>query len=284
MRIASKATRLLAVLVMLSACGIDGAGQSAVPDSATASEARRVATPARLERPIEVDYPAAAGGVGGIAVVECRVGSGWGMRPLRVISSPHKALTDAVVNELILTQAIPARDEDGRSIESTLTVEVAFPSLDPEFVRRPSDDEYAVYTALLGRNPERSHLVTVSGTTRDLASRDVFNAASLTRHFEKSPASKGLLDATLVESFRVARRLATPIDISRLPGAQARPAGSTGDTHLALSRVGFNHDRTVALVATYFYCGPLCAEGEYVLVVKKRGLWRVQERMRTWIS
>jgi hypothetical protein len=42
---------------------------------------------------------------------------------------------------------------------------------------------------------------------------------------------------------------------------------------IALSAVGFNHDKTVAIVFMAHSCGSLCGGGEYYVLQKKDGKW-----------
>lgn len=54
--------------------------------------------------------------------------------------------------------------------------------------------------------------------------------------------------------------------------------------YLVLSRPGFNRDRNPALVHVGLNCGGLCGFGQYVLLEKEKGSWRVRETAQTWIS
>jgi hypothetical protein len=51
--------------------------------------------------------------------------------------------------------------------------------------------------------------------------------------------------------------------------------GASG--YLWLSAVGFNSDRTFALVSVSHICGTLCAGGHYYLLHKQDGEWRAVE-------
>jgi hypothetical protein len=51
-----------------------------------------------------------------------------------------------------------------------------------------------------------------------------------------------------------------------------------------LSRVGFDADRTRALVYRGQVCGPLCGSGGYVLLEKRSGAWRIVDEAHLWIS
>jgi len=53
---------------------------------------------------------------------------------------------------------------------------------------------------------------------------------------------------------------------------------------ITLSRVGFNPDKTQALVFVAHTCGLLCGEGNYFVLAKKDGEWKIVKGMVTWVS
>lgn len=53
---------------------------------------------------------------------------------------------------------------------------------------------------------------------------------------------------------------------------------------LALSRVGFSASMDQAFVYARNTCGSLCGVGEYYLLSKKNGAWRVEAVLRLWVS
>jgi hypothetical protein len=59
---------------------------------------------------------------------------------------------------------------------------------------------------------------------------------------------------------------------------------SGGRGILRLTKVGFNKDRTEALVYVEFICPLLCGGGGNVLLEKHSGAWRVKERFDVWKS
>ena len=54
--------------------------------------------------------------------------------------------------------------------------------------------------------------------------------------------------------------------------------------YIRLSRVGFNKARDQAIVKTGWMRGPLHGEGNYVLLGKQNGSWKVLKRVTTWVS
>jgi len=53
---------------------------------------------------------------------------------------------------------------------------------------------------------------------------------------------------------------------------------------LVLSRVGFNRTMDQAFVYVANSCGSLCGVGEYYLLSKKNGAWKVKAVFRLWVS
>ena len=53
---------------------------------------------------------------------------------------------------------------------------------------------------------------------------------------------------------------------------------------LKLSRVGFNADKSQALIFVAHSCGWLCGEGNYFVLVKKDGEWKIMKELVTWMS
>lgn len=52
----------------------------------------------------------------------------------------------------------------------------------------------------------------------------------------------------------------------------------------SFSRVGFNAQGTEALVYTEYECGWLCANGEYLFLVKDGSKWKIMARIQMWVS
>ena len=50
------------------------------------------------------------------------------------------------------------------------------------------------------------------------------------------------------------------------------------------SNPGFNRDYTQAVVSTGRGCGGLCGAGYFVLLTKDSGVWKVKNKMGTWVS
>jgi hypothetical protein len=58
--------------------------------------------------------------------------------------------------------------------------------------------------------------------------------------------------------------------------ANSRGVGTTTkqrEPEVSFSAVGFNKDRTVAVVYATYWCGPLCGRGTYYMLDKRDGEW-----------
>jgi hypothetical protein len=53
---------------------------------------------------------------------------------------------------------------------------------------------------------------------------------------------------------------------------------------ITLSRVGFSQDKSQALIFVGYQCDWLCGQGNYILLTKKGGDWKVEKKSMTWIS
>jgi hypothetical protein len=76
------------------------------------------------------------------------------------------------------------------------------------------------------------------------------------------------------------------VDFGRTSG-RANPPGAASIV-FEVSAVGFNRDRTRALVYVGHHCGSLCGGGRYHLLVKNDGKWQVDREYRgmscAWVS
>jgi hypothetical protein len=58
----------------------------------------------------------------------------------------------------------------------------------------------------------------------------------------------------------------------------------TAGAIVTLSRVGFNADKSQALIFVGYQCDWLCGEGNYILLIKKEGEWKIEKKSMTWVS
>lgn len=55
-------------------------------------------------------------------------------------------------------------------------------------------------------------------------------------------------------------------------------------TVVSVSRVGFNSEKTQALVYLEFWCRSLCGEGNYIFLNKQNGKWKAIKQNMMWVS
>lgn len=56
------------------------------------------------------------------------------------------------------------------------------------------------------------------------------------------------------------------------------------DSIYTFSRAGFSRDGNKALIFVTFWCFSACGEGNYYIMKKENGEWRIVDRLMTWIS
>ena len=191
-----------------------------------------------------------------------------------------------------------------------LIAAVPIPSLSAS--AEAQDEEYAVYAALLSARwsgEDKSPFV-IQAETSDAGHfhSDNFDqtAEFLRKEFKEREPSIALTDE--LESFRRVRNSAVRLDPGKLglPNAKVVPSAEIDPIFespglenswakfrehfggawgiVRLSRVGFNADRSRAILSVSGSCGPLCGSGDYVVLEKKSGKWRVLGRVMAWIS
>lgn len=91
-------------------------------------------------------------------------------------------------------------------------------------------------------------------------------------------------NATVV-SFRQRLRLKPGWDWKSVAERAAGAAHPLRATIVTVSRPGFNAAHTEAIVYATMYCGPLCAQGSYLILDRAAGgPWRVRKRVLIWES
>lgn len=168
----------------------------------------------------------------------------------------------------------------------------------------PDADEYAVYAALFaekGDDKEGKQIVLENATVVN----DTFSQRMDQKSIEKLFGLPSITDAikdfltknrkssALADQFRLKATivLISNSDVKRLFHDSIEggwdlfhakyPNANSINT---LSRVGFNKDKTVALLYYTYSCGGLCGQGQYVLLRKHEGQWKIEKESMTWIS
>jgi hypothetical protein len=54
--------------------------------------------------------------------------------------------------------------------------------------------------------------------------------------------------------------------------------------YFSISQAGFNFNKTEAILYGNHHCAGLCGGGEYILLRKVNGVWRIVDRHGTWVS
>ena len=176
----------------------------------------------------------------------------------------------------------------------------------------PTAEEYAVYTALLSERwaGEGKPSFVIKRETADTSHWGEFGhtADFLKKEFEGRGAAISLED-DLIESFSRIHDSSVRLDSKSLKVPNATIVPSTEITQvfqsdgplenswamfrarfggawgiITLSRVGFSADGSRALLSVSDTCGPLCGSGDYVLLEKTEGKWRIVASIRAWIS
>ena len=150
----------------------------------------------------------------------------------------------------------------------------------------PSDereDSYAIYSLLLRREgPEQ-----INASARAIVSQTQRGRLPMCIRPAKDQESVYI---PLAEEFERRNRIQYTLE-SRfdLPLYTLIPRGTIStflESHprsvvvLEVSAIGYNEDRSRALVYVGHYCGPLCGGGTYHLLAKKDGLWQLNTEFR----
>lgn len=168
----------------------------------------------------------------------------------------------------------------------------------------PDADEYAVYAALFaekGNDKQGTQIVLEEATVVNDSFAGRMDQRSLEKLFGL-PSIKDAIDdfikknrksSVLTDQFKLKATivLITNSDVKRMfhdsidGGWDLFHAKYPNATSInTLSRVGFNKDRTDALVYYTYSCGGLCGQGQYVLLGKHDGQWKIEKESMTWIS
>lgn len=238
-------------------------------------------------------------------------------RPLVLVST----FTLGLFVTLLLTSAADALSrllyEPSESIPTLCS---GVRNYDPGACSRPDLQEYeeaAVYSALIentdirvhGRPLDASEVVIQDQTMwGDYLLTGFADSENLDRMFEDFKRDFPLADRAALDSFLFINHKPCPM-LKRpfLAGTGSRlishqeverfsrtdPGFWWGDFYrkypnaaglFTFSKVGFNADRTQAVVYRAFSCGDTCGYGSYVLLVKEEGVWTIVAEARQWIS
>ena len=151
------------------------------------------------------------------------------------------------------------------------------------------EEEYAVYAVLLKTVAYRPYVV--QAETGDAAlTRDFQGRIEFLRQELQNQNPLVTLPDDLAAAYQAVYAQSVPLDLSRLGVPAARmvsradvehfmhtggdfPKRYPGATIVTMSRVGFNKDRTKALVAMSQHCGALCGDAAYVILERVGPKW-----------
>jgi hypothetical protein len=177
------------------------------------------------------------------------------------------------------------------------------------------EEEYAVYSVLINSNLKSDEQLKESGEPKDRvliiddkpSLWDGFGDGEKDKFFEELKKSSTELQPETVndllvksnETSTLERKLSIKIDYQlikdeEVEGFFKEGGGGWEAFHkkypkasgiMTVSRVGFNADKTQALVYTGWSCGGLCGGGGYTLLTKKSGGWvKAGHVGPTWVS
>jgi len=124
--------------------------------------------------------------------------------------------------------------------------------------------------------PHRDEWKRAKGPLGSAAERLVLQASAETRDDFAAKSTSGCYIGVLPQK-----------DLERPSGLESRPdERHPKETYwygtVNLSRVGFNSEKTEALVYTERSCGPDCGGGDFFLLRKKDGAWTVVAQINLW--
>jgi hypothetical protein len=179
------------------------------------------------------------------------------------------------------------------------------------------DDDYAIYSEVIGQQYAREgverivivdHTFTIDqprpATGNAEYGKEFYDAVANETHldYDKENKSPMVLDQkgfSLKTSVTIMSETERDRIFSLGSGKEAgngkpvkRPGGWEEFSRLypksqgvvSLSRIGFNSSKTQALVYVGNVCGGRCGEGNFFLLVKEAGKWKIQDELNVWIS
>ena len=157
-----------------------------------------------------------------------------------------------------------------------------------------TDEEYAVYMAILGKETKsfvvrnESNLLNFLEREEVLLEEDFKELKSETREdFQSKNKTSSKLERkfptkakyTLISQEELAKIFGGNLNWSNFHKKYPDTGGFS-----TFSRVGFSKDGLQALVFVGWSCGGLCGEGNYYFLKKENGEWKVVTKEMVWIS
>ncbi|MGI8638825.1 MAG: hypothetical protein ACR2MG_02580 [Pyrinomonadaceae bacterium] len=158
------------------------------------------------------------------------------------------------------------------------------------------NEDYAVYSAILTNGQYDNEIIVINDYTSHGLIADARNPnqkiSGLTEDTINDYQAKNEENQKLVNNFTVSGKV---VFISEKEENQLFRKGQDGWANfykkypkakrmISFSRVGFNQERTQALVSVSVGCGWLCGEGSFIVLQKENGKWIVQRNIGLWVS
>lgn len=165
-----------------------------------------------------------------------------------------------------------------------------------------SDEQYRVYATVLRK--EKGMFVIRDTTNMDKDSKNIKNLEErgfgnflkqinsetmidfLAKNDESEPLEKKFspdIDYTFISTDELKENFAYKFDGEMNWEAFREKHPKAGNLY-TFSRVGFSKNGCLALVFVTNWCGSLCGEGNYYLLKKETGQWKIVNKVMTWIS
>ena len=158
-----------------------------------------------------------------------------------------------------------------------------------------SDEDCSVYSAILAKRSQDEVIVINDYTSQGLLA-DATNInkreSGLTQHTINDYQKKKEKSQKLANNFKMTNRV---IFLNEKEEKEIFREGQDGwakfnkiypkaNGIINFSRVGFNRDKTQALVYRGFGCGWLCGQGDFIVLRKVDGKWIIEQEIGLWVS
>ena len=134
-----------------------------------------------------------------------------------------------------------------------------------------------------GDSPELKKIREAKETTQDFDQKSKLAAATLEKKFSTKVPVVLISEAERDRIFVIAKKGEKPTpNMKGFDEFHKLYPKSQG--FMSVSRIGYNPDRSQALLYVANLCGGLCGTGQYFLLVKEGTTWKIQEGALVWIS
>lgn len=166
----------------------------------------------------------------------------------------------------------------------------------PNAIEVEESEKYAVYSAVLKdsfvKNESSPEPLTISNETSFYENADYLKETPFEERiqdFKKyypsvSEETFVNYESKQVSPSEIRPRFNIPVEYVLVDAKKIKESeGYAAVGMVKLSQVGFNRDKTQAFVYIEYFC-PLCGFGNYILLEKENGNWKVKETFGGWVS